>query len=68
MLKGGKRVGDRLDGRTYYDFVNSGIAGIGLEASKYASNAGLDFDNCSQRREHMEDGGNTSAQEHGCLG
>jgi site-specific recombinase XerC len=30
--KGGKRVGDRLGGRAYYDVIKQGIAGIGLDA------------------------------------
>ncbi len=37
--KGGKCVGDRLGGRAYYDLIKSGIAGIGLDASRYGSHS-----------------------------
>jgi hypothetical protein len=37
--KGGKRSGGGLGGRAYYDVVKSGIAGIGLDASKYGSHS-----------------------------
>src|SRR5262245_60738756 len=30
---------DRLGGRAYYDLIKSGIAGIGLDASKYGSHS-----------------------------
>jgi hypothetical protein len=36
--KGGKRIGGRLGGRAYYEVVKSGIAGIGLDASKDEGN------------------------------
>jgi hypothetical protein len=37
--KGSKRVGDRISGRAYYDIVKQGIAGIGLDASKFGSHS-----------------------------
>jgi transposase len=39
--KGGKRVGDRLSGRAYYDVIKGGIAGIGLESWIVAVNTPL---------------------------
>jgi hypothetical protein len=35
----GERVGDRLGGRAYYDVIKQGIAGIGLDASKFGSHS-----------------------------
>jgi site-specific recombinase XerC len=37
--KGGRRVGDRIAGRTFYDVVKNGVAAIGLDASKYGSHS-----------------------------
>ena len=37
--KGGKRVGARLSGRAYYDVIKQGIAGLGLDATKYGSHS-----------------------------
>jgi site-specific recombinase XerC len=37
--KGGKRVGERLGGRGYYDVVKRGVAAIGLDARKYGSHS-----------------------------
>jgi site-specific recombinase XerC len=37
LPKGGKRIGGRLGGRAYYEVIKQGIAGIGLDASKYGS-------------------------------
>jgi integrase len=37
--KGGKRIGGRLGGRAYYEVIKQGIAGIGLNASKYGSHS-----------------------------
>jgi hypothetical protein len=37
--KGGKRVGHRLGARAYCDVIKQGIAGIGLDASKYGSHS-----------------------------
>jgi site-specific recombinase XerC len=37
--KGGKRIGGRLGGRAYYEVIKSGIAGIGLDASKFGSHS-----------------------------
>jgi integrase len=37
--KGGKGIGGRLGGRAYYEVIKQGIAGIGLNASKYGSHS-----------------------------
>jgi hypothetical protein len=37
--KGGKRIGDKLGGRAYYDVVKAGVARIGLDASKFGSHS-----------------------------
>jgi integrase len=37
--KGGKCIGARLGGRAYYDVIKQGIAGIGLDASKFGSHS-----------------------------
>jgi site-specific recombinase XerD len=37
--KGGKRVGDRITGQTYYDVVKQAIDAIGLDASKFGSHS-----------------------------
>jgi site-specific recombinase XerC len=37
--KGGKRIGGRLGGRAYYEVIKRGIAGIGLDASKFGGHS-----------------------------
>jgi integrase len=37
--KGSKCIGGRLGGRAYYDVIKSGIAGVGLDASKFGSHS-----------------------------
>jgi hypothetical protein len=37
--KGGRRIGGRLGGRAYYDVIKSGVADIGLDASKFGSHS-----------------------------
>jgi hypothetical protein len=37
--KGDKRIGGRISGQAYYDVVKQGIAGIGLDVSKFGSHS-----------------------------
>jgi hypothetical protein len=65
LPKGGKRVGDRLGGSAYYDVIKQGIAGIGLDGSKFGSHSmRSDLDGGGERRQRLEDEGNIPAQEH----
>jgi hypothetical protein len=38
-VRKGKHVGGRISGRDYYDVIKAGIAGIGLDASKFGSHS-----------------------------
>jgi site-specific recombinase XerC len=37
--KGGKRIGERLSGRGYYEVIKRGIAAVGLDATKFGSHS-----------------------------